>query len=540
MLRPLRSNPSRARVSVGKSVPAPIEGWDAVSPIAKMKPERAIVLDNWFPQPGYVEVRRGSDIHGSGVGSGVVDTLMVYNGLSAGSNKMFAVGTNAIYDVTSEGATAITTETGLATNRWQYVNYTTSGGTHYLWCCSGLDAPRHYNGSVWAQPSITGISATDIINVNVHKKRIWGILANSMDACYLPLDSIAGAATKFPLGSVMAKGGYLVAMATWTLDAGAGIDDYAVYISSRGQVAVYQGTDPSSDFALVGVYDVGAPLGTRCFTKVAGDIALVNIDGVLPLSKALGVDQGAAATVAITQRINNAMNTAARNYRTNFGWELTSYAKGTMALLNVPIIEGEEQHQYVMNTLTGAWCRFKGWNANCFRVFNDNLYFGGNSGIVYLADTGAMDGPETIEAIGKTAYNYFGTPGSNKKFGALQPIITTDSAVAPSIGVSTDFKDNATLGTPASAAIGTAQWDSAIYDTDVYPVESSTVADWTTVSGIGQCAAIHFRVKTGLETNLSVWGEGMWDVDVWSATPPAAVTLQLNGFNITYEGGEFL
>jgi hypothetical protein len=25
-----------------------------------MKPERAITLDNWFPQPGYVEIRRGS------------------------------------------------------------------------------------------------------------------------------------------------------------------------------------------------------------------------------------------------------------------------------------------------------------------------------------------------------------------------------------------------------------------------------------------------------------------------------------------------
>jgi hypothetical protein len=539
MLSPLRSNSRRSRVAVGKSIPAPIEGWDAVSPVAKMKPERAIVLDNFFPQPGYVEVRRGTQLH-SIAGSTVVDTLMAYNGLTSAANKMFAVCGGSIIDVTASGTGTTTTVTGLGSNRWQYVNYTTSAGTHYLWCVNGVDAARHYNGSVWAQPAVTGVSSSDMINVNVHKKRIWGIISGSMDACYLPLDSIAGAATKFPLGSVMAKGGFLVAMATWTLDAGAGIDDYAVFISSRGQVAVYQGTDPASDFALVGVYDLGAPLGYRCFTKVAGDVALVNIDGVLPLSKALGVDQGAAATVAITQRINNAMNSAARSYKNNFGWELISYPKGTMALLNVPIAEGDTQHQYVMNTLTGAWCRFTGWDANCFCVFNDNLYFGANNGHVHLADTGSMDTSTVIEAIGQTAYNYFNSPGRNKKFGALQPIITTDSEAAPSIGLSTDFKDNATLGALSSAATSSAIYDTSVWDTDIYPIESSTFADWTTVSGIGQCASIHFKVRTGIENGVSLWGDAHWNVSQWNSATPNNVILQLNGFNITYEAGEFI
>lgn len=517
MLAPLR-NAKRSRVAVGKSIPAPVEGWDAVSPLSSMKPERAIVLDNYFPQPGYVEIRKGYTAWTTAIGAHPVESLMVYNGVTAASNKMFAVCNGTFYDVTSSGAASATTVTGTTSNRWRYVNYTTSANVAYLWACSGFDSPKHWNGSVWATPAITVVTPSDIINVNVFKKRIWGCLANSLDACYLPLDSVAGAATKFPLGSVFNRGGYLVAMATWTFDGGLGPDDYAVFITSRGQVAIYSGTDPASDFLLKGVFNLGTPIGYKCFTKVGADVALISIDGVLPLSKALAVDQAAAATIAITQRINNAMNTAAKNYGSNFGWELLSYPRGTMAILNVPIAESVTQYQYVMNTLTGAWCRFTGWNFNCFAVFNDLLYAGGNDGTVKKCDYGAIDGSTTIDAQGQTAYNYFNDRGFQKRLVEMQPLITTDSDVVPSLGISTDYRDNATIGTPTAASTSSALYDSALYDTDLYASEGRASADWTTVSGLGQCASVHFRTST-------------------SST--GQVIVQLNGFNIVYERGEF-
>src|SRR5262249_39569 len=150
---------------------------------------------------------------------------------------------------------------------------------------------------------------------------------------------------------------------------------------------IYQGTDPSDAdlWSLVGVFDLGAPLGRRCFFKVAGDLALVNIDGVLPISRALGTDRGAAAAIAITNNINNAMNDVARQYKGNFGWQLQGYPRGAYVLLNVPISEGSIQYQFVMNTLTGAWCRFTGQNANCWEVWKDNLYYGTNDGVVRKA-----------------------------------------------------------------------------------------------------------------------------------------------------------
>lgn len=519
MLQALRQNPRRSRVAIGKSAPAPVEGWDAISPLAEMDPKRAIVLDNWFPQPGYVEVRKGYSSWSTGMGSsGKIETLMAYNGLTTANDKLLGIVGGTIYDCTSNAAATSTGVTGLTNSRWQYVNYTTSAGTCYLLAVNGVDHLQAFDGTTWTVPSITGVTSDTWININVFKKYVFGIVTGSMNACYLPLDSIAGAATAFPLGSVMQKGGYLVAMTTWTIDGGNGPADYAVFISSRGQVAVYSGTNPASDFALVGVYEVPPPIGSRCFTRVAADVALVSISGVLPLSKALRQDRAAEAGIAMTLRINNAMNTYAQSYKGNFGWELTPYPLGTAAILNVPIAENVTAYQFVMNTLTGAWCRFLGWNMNCFCVFKDILYGGGNSGVVYKMWTGSIDGSTQIDATGQCAYNYFGDKGRDKRLTGLQPLITTDQTIVPQFGFSTDFKDNATISTPSAVSTNSALYDSAVWDTDVYAVEGRSSADWTTASGIGQCASLHFRQST-------------------SST--GSITVQFNGFNVAYEVGEF-
>jgi len=519
MRAPLRSSSRSAQTASGASIPAPVGGWDAVSALEDMPPDRAPSLDNWFPSTADVRVRRGNASFATGMGTGPVESLLVYNGITTTASKLFGAANNIIYDITSGGAGS-SSVTSLTNNQWQYVNFATAGG-NFLVMANGADSVRNFDGTSWTTPSITSLTSSTFVNVNVHKNRLWFIIKDSTDAAYLPVNSIAGAAVKFPLGSLCSKGGFLVAMATWTRDGGLGPDDYAVFITSLGQVIVYQGTDPSSSstWALVGSYDVGAPIGYRCFTKVAGDVALINIDGVLPLSKAIMTDRGAVQQVAITANINNAMNEAARSYKSNFGWELCPYPRGIMALLNVPITASSSQQQYVMNTLTGAWCRFTGMNANCWAVFKDNLYFGGNAGVVYHADTGGTDNGSPIEAIGQTAYNYFKSRGQLKNWTMLQPLLTTDSDGRPALGISTDFKDNAVLGTPITSSIPSAVYDTALYDTDVYAIEDRTVADWTTISGIGQCASIHFRSSTNT-TGDSV--------------------MRLNGFNVLMERGGIL
>ena len=519
LIAPIRnSRVSRTQKASGASLPAPTGGWDALSPLAEMKADKAIVLDNWIPRPDTVEVRRGHTIHAiGGLGGGVVDSLMAYHAVTSAGGKLFAGANSRIYDVTAN-ATASAVVTSLSNNRWQHVNFTAAGGTKYLYCVNGADSARAYDGSTWSTPSISGGTSSTFINITAHKDRLWFIEKDTTKAWYLGSGAISGTATSVQLGPAFDKGGFLVAAATMTRDGGAGSDDFLCFITSQGQVAVYSGTDPDDPerWNQVGVFNLGAPIGYRCFTKVGADLALVNIDGVIPVSAALGLDQSAQKQIAMSADINDAMNAAARSYKSNFGWQLIAYPKDTLAILNVPISAGATQYQYVMNTLTKAWCRFTGMNANCWEVFNDNLYFGGNSGYVFKADNGGTDNGTPIDAVGKSAYNYFGSRGNTKSFLGLQPLLTTVSSARVSVGVSTDFRDNVTLGTPSAAVLGGAVYDTAVYDTDVYAIEDRAVSDWTAISGIGHCAAVHFRGSKDSETD---------------------VTMALNGFNVMYQTG---
>lgn len=511
------------RSAAGSSVPASTGGWDQISPLASMPPERAVRLDNFFPKPGYLEVRRGSALQASGLDS-IVETLMVWNG--PGAAKLFAVAGNRVWNATVQGSPSV--EDVIVSNaRVQYVNFTNVSNNHYIVCVNGADDALLYDGATWTHPAITGISSSDAINVWMHKRRLWFVLRNSTQVAYLDTEAVAGPATTFELGSLMSAGGYVVAMTTWTINTAQTIDDYAVFVTSGGQVIVYQGTDPDTaeTWSLVGVYEIGTPIGTRCVERVGGDVAIICIDGVLPLSQVLNSDRTAADRISLTSLITNAMNTAATTYANNFGWQLKRYPRGTMIILNIPTQEGISAVQFVMNTLTGAWCRFIGMQAVCWEVFRDRAFFGAPDGSVYEYDVGASDGDQPVVATVQTAFNYFGSPGYQKTWSMIQPLIISDGSVQPAIGMNVDFQDNAIIAQPAQVAYTGPLWDdNGVWDSSVWPTENVASSDWTSISGVGQCMSVVCQVITG------------------GPTQPArqAQLLQINGWNVTMERGEFL
>lgn len=525
------------RVANGASVPSPIEGWDAISPIAAMSPKRAVRLDNWFPQPDWIEIRKGHIIWSSTNGQ-PAETLATYNGIS--KKEMFAAASDQIFNVTAQGA-GVSAVTGLTNARWQYVNFATTGG-NFLYMVNGADVPQYYDGTSWLTPTITGTSASDFIGINAFKNRLWFVPTASSDVWYLPVDSIQGAAVRFPLGGLFTKGGYVMAMGTWSLDAGNGPDDYAVFISSQGQVAIYQGTDPSTaaNWNLVGVFDMGAPIGRRCMTKVGADIAIICIDGVLPLSKAMIFERSAAVKVSLTERIQRVMNQSARDYKENFGWQLISYPRGTRAILNVPLTENTEQQQYVMNTLSGAWCRFTGMNANCWELLNEDLYFGGNDGVIYKADTGGTDPGETFTADMMTAFNYYGQRGNQKRWMMCRPQLTTDGQVNPGLAFNVDFREDAPISTPATKAVVASLWDANNWDVSNWSGDVTTASNWTSVTALGYCASVRLQVvvaPAGVMAQQAQWGVTNWGQSAWIGGGGAEITLQVNAFDVTMESG---
>lgn len=536
---------------VTKVVPAPTDGWDAISPLASMDPKRAPILDNWVPRPGYVELRAGYDPWTWVGSSAPVETLMVRRGPTA--QQMFAAAGGGIYDVSDLGL-APAVVTGLSSARWNYVNFTPGLGTTVIQCCNGLDQLRQYDGSSWTIPAITGLpgglSSAAITNIYAQKRRLWYILGNgagggSTIVAYMPADAITGAIDgTIDFGALWTKGGYLVAMSDWTIDGGNGPQDYAVFVSSRGQVSIFQGSNPSSSttWSLVGTFDISPPIGRKCMTKVGSDVAIITEQGVLPLSQALPYDPSADRSVAITARIQNAMLQAAQLAKNNYGWQIIGYPAQQLALLNVPLAQNSQQVQFVMSALTGAWCRFTGWNANCFEIYNDDLYFGGNNGDVFLGYSGGLDLGNSIAADMQCAFNYFDDPGRLKRMTMVQPMMVAGGNINPNIAVDVDF-GTALVNATISILTGGALWDVAIWDQASWPAGNIVVTPQLSVNALGKALAVHMTVNISTQANLIL---GEFDVSVFDTAefdqgsnnlPPQ---LQVNAFNAILEMGGFI
>lgn len=484
--------PSRQAQGVAQSaaIPPPVGGLNARDALASMKPEDAVILDNWFPRGNDIVLRGGSEAHVTGFGS-AVETLMEYNGPA--SRRMFAVAGTAFHDVTSAGAVGAALVTGQSNARWQHTMFTTSGGT-FLIAVNGVDAPQNYNGTTWAtSPAITGVS--NLIAVTPHKRRLWFVERNSSKAWYLGTEAIGGAATDFQLGSVFRFGGALRAIIPLSHDAGDGLDDYLAFVSAKGEVALYQGTDPSdaAKWSLVGVYRIGAPIGDRCHIQVGGDAAVITEDGVVSLAKAIQLDRSAQSQASITDRISPLFARYVRANRDRFGWQGISYPAGNYAAFNVPEASGVSV-QLVMNVLTGAWCRFTGQNATCWGLLNNSLYYGAGNA-VYKADAGRSDNGVAIAGDVKTAFNYFGNRGLSKTFLMLGIAITSNGTPAPAVALNVDFRDAEPTGTPSFTSTS-AQWNTAKWDQAQWAGDPGTNQIWTAAHGVGRCAAVRMKTST--------------------------------------------
>ena len=356
-------------------------------------------------------------------------------------------------------------------------------------------------------PTVTGtyvplgiaeVDSSTFINVNLFKNRLYFTQKDTMKCWYLPVDSLGGEAKKLDFGGIARNGGYLQAMGTWTLDAGQGADDYAVFVTSMGEVIVYNGTDPNTaeTWALKGVWQLGQTFARRCFFKWSGDLLLLTQDGLVPLSSALQSSR-LDPRVNLTDKIFYAVSQAATNYYSNFGWQINYYASENMLILNIPTSSGTEQ--YVMHTITKSWARFTGIEAHCWEVSGtNNMYFGGNGFVGKFYDTFA-DAGTNITAQAQQAYSYFDSRGQQKRFTLVRPIFFTQNGV-PTVacGINLDFDTTNATGSvtfnPATIVAGV--WDESLWDQASWGGGLQVNKIWQGVTGIGYSAGIYMSVAS--------------------------------------------
>lgn len=487
------------------SIPAPVGGLNDRDSIADMPPTDAVTLDNWWPYPSYVGVRKGSRDHVTGIPARV-ETLVEYAPTS-GSNRLFAAAGTAIYDVTTAGAVGAAVQTGLTNARWQDANITTPGGS-FLYLVNGADSPRLWNGTTWtavtgvSTPAITGVTTSLLAHVTLFKNRLFFVERDSMRVWYLPVNSIGGAAASLDLGSIFRRGGSITACFSWTIDAGDGADDHFVIISSTGEVAVYRGTDPSSAaaWALVGVYLLGKPIGRRCGVKMGGDLAMLTSEGVFPLGRSL-LSSAIDRRMALTDKIQNSVSLETTSFGGNFGWQLNLYPDANMLVLNVP---GSTRFQYAQNTITGAWSKFLGWDASVWLTTADGRLMYGDGNSVKLAWVGDIDGTTPIQAELAQAFSYFGSKARNKYFTMMRPYIQSTGNPSILYGLNLDYNLSPSLGslpfTPPTGMV----WGSMVWGTMVWGGSLNNLTGWATVGGVGNSAGLRLRVQNnGSEVRLT-------------------------------------
>lgn len=491
MFAPARSKrPQRQQIGRTASLPAPIKGWNSRDALENMGPEYAVIMDNYVPGATTVSLRKGSADYATGI-TGNVESLMGLT-TTAGVAKMLAAAGTVLYDATSPGA-ASSVRTGLTNARWQSCMFNATG-TNLLYMVNGADNPLYWDGTTFTAPTITGITATAIVGVNSHQSRLWFCLNGTLKAAYLGVAAIAGAASVFDLGQVFREGGYLMAMATWTVDAGNGLTDLAAFITSEGEVAVYSGTDPTSatTWALAGIFRVGRPIGRRCFLKYGGDVLVICRDGLFPLSRALQSNRVNIKS-AITDVIQPSISDATAAYGANFGWQICAHPDGNLLLLNVPAAPMATAYQYVLYTPTGAWCRFLGWDAFCWCEIDNAIYFGA-AGKTVKAWTGFADGDSNINGEALQAFSPFGAATGIKHFKMARPMLRTNGSPSVLIGVNADFDTTPPSGPLSFAGSALSMtWGAPSMDwgSMVWGSGSVIYNEWQGVSAVGTYGAMH-------------------------------------------------
>lgn len=484
-----RRNPRRTATVIEKTFPAPIGGWNARDSLAAMQPTDAVRLENWFPRPTSVEMRGGCAEHLRIIGN-TIKTLAVYRELD-GDEQLLAFTEQGVFEASFGGETESAVSRAVRTNgKHQWVQFG-DGSSNWLIAVNGVDGPFYYNGTTVTivtgatSPALTGVTPTDIVSVEVFKNRLLFIRNSTLGFDYLSAGVAGGAVSHYDLSAFANKGGYLMAMATWSRDAGDGPDDYAVFITSQGQALVYQGTDPSNanTWSLVGTFQIAKPLGRRCVLKYGADPIILTEEGAFPLS-ALLASGDERDRFAVSFKIQDAFSEAARSYGSVFGWKAISYPEQNALIINVPRVEDGAHEQYVMNTISKSWCKFTGWQAEDFAVFNGQLYFS-RGGRIYRAWVGTDDYATSlnvgdgvnIDYNAQQAYMDFGTPAL-KKPSMFMPVTQLNRDVAYQTGMDTDFQTRTAVGTTTVTTSGTARWGVSQWGTARWGTGTTTQRNW--------------------------------------------------------------
>lgn len=489
-------------------IPAPILGVNFYDSLARQGPEDAVYAFNVEAGAYGLVTRKGYTIHASGLGAAARTFIPFIDQSSA--DRLFVTTVNGIYNATSTGAVgtievSFPNQTGNA--GWgNSTVYNNDGGDFFVIYADEVNGLFEYDvgtGTWAAKTDITGVADSDLVYVTEHKNRLWFVERGTMNAWYLGLGAKGGAATKFTLGNKFRQGGELKGIYRWSVDGGDGIDDFLVFVSSAGDVAVYQGSDPSSPstWASIGSWNIGqVPAGRNIAHLLGGELHLLSVFGILSMQDLV---QGVAIEKvtgqnSLSRRITRSIRADMATKREEYSWSLVDVNSSNLVVLVRPYDEGDSQLQYVFNFTTAGWTMWRGLPINCLVEWQGEVYFGDKSGNVHRM-TGSLDGVDADGLNGEavpfsflSSFQDLGFPGMHKRVQMLRPTFFSETGNVPEYTARAVYDYDLQEGSLVfpDPEVAASAWDVGLWDEALWGGESTVETRLIGGKGIGFVCAV--------------------------------------------------
>ena len=483
--------PQQAQQLRTVTLPAPTRGLIMNENESFIQPGAALVLDNWKPTMKGCALRGGHELWTQLPETTPVISMFQY--ISANVQQLFAGNATNLYNVSA--ADPLLVKASQTSGNYVASQLSNEGGDHMLVCNESGDYVLHFDGVTWATYDTGQIHTDPVLEVpptcadgkNLtyvwkYRNRYFFIEGGTMNAWYLPLNSIQGQLSMIPLSGSATKGGKLLFGATWSIDAGDGTDDKCLFVTDQGEVLVFTGSDPSTatNWRQEGRYATSPPLGMNAHQSVGGDILVATVDGIIPISASINKDSSQLELAAITIAIKPMWRTEVALKR-QYPWTMCKWDEYGGLFVTWPGGHPGNQYCAVVNIATGAWSRFTGWDAMCFGRMRGDMFFGTQTGQIMQADrTGTDNGmPYTATLVG--GWEMFSSQSTTMVWRQARASFTSRAGepFQPQLSATTDYV--VVIPTPPSAAPdpGTLDvWDQGLWATTPPDPEPTFQAKW--------------------------------------------------------------
>lgn len=498
---PIRIQAAAQPISAPIPMPPPVGGWNTRDSFDSMPPLDAVVLDNWYPDYQGVLVRNGYQPYCT-VSAEPVETLAEFD--AGGTRKFIAASDGELWDITDpDNPTSL--DSGFASDRWQTVNFLSR-----MFLVNGQDTMQVYDGSTVANATFTGVTLSTLNGVWQYQQRLYFWDDNATGFWYAPLNSISGALNFFDLAAFAPNGGTLINMTNFTHDGSNGVNDFAVFIMSSGDALVYFGNDPglTSGWQLTGRFRISPPVAIRAMTTYGAEAYVTIYDDHAPMHDQLvALMEG---EMPPRSKVSGAVAAAVAAGKLLFGWQALYYPKGRRLIYNIPNSDGSYD-QHVCNTALPEkpWSRFTGMNGSCWGLFDNDLFFGGDDGIVYQADTGALDNLGPVQATAQQAWNKLDSP-QRKRVTAVRPIIQTSGSMSYTFALGFDYAPF-DIPVPVVTSAAGSPWNTSLWNVSPWSTENTVNVQWRIGGGTGTAVGwgmtlASTKAATWMRTDLRLEG----------------------------------